>query len=364
MSFEDDERTIHYNQQTFVSNDSSVNSNQVTPSAPPAPPGMVFVNQNNYQQPCQSNYNYNPYPPIPIFQNDQYPLHSAHNMSHIGEPPSYNQVVGIPEMLVSNDDREKYRKMCERIEMFMKQHSIDKGYRDFVDTIPLHEFIIICEDSGSLTKEEWNSMKDDVTVFAELFDIFDNSGVNLLFLNRCNDIIKGVNNENVQEKFMGDPAGFSDFYESLSMALVEQSEKPKVILIMINSKPVTDSGTDDSVNIEEMLKVRDIENNKIVILCRSDNERVVNYVNNLSKLDKNISAIYRYDNEKEKVKFVQGNEFPYSRGDHLIRSLLISSEHILHDLTNEKLHTITDSEGNIKLVGENNKNQHSKCTVM
>ena len=342
-------------------------------------------NQSVYQY-DQSSYQYNPssykynqesYYHANDANNQQYPPNNT-NGYQPNQPPPYHNINHEDDqfekyepapMLVTDDDRVKYREMCSKIESFMVKYSVDKAYRDFIDLIPLNEFTIICEDSGSMVGDKWKELENDVSIYAELLDIFDESKLSLLFLNRCTDIITDVTGENVSEKFMGDPIGFATIDEVLKVALSSPSVKPKVVILMMNSLPMTCTGRINTTEIDTILNTADYKNSKIVIMCRTADDRVQEYATKLRTFGDHISVLYNYSREVIEVKNTQGYGFPYSRGDHLIRSLLNSSEHYFCNMGTKKINVTINAQGNINMEytrdkdHPNYKKKDSNCVI-
>lgn len=209
--------------------------------------------------------------------------------------------------------------------------------RDLVErlrSLEEYEIVILCDDSGSMTtringtgKTRWQELQEIVKIALQIGTVFDENGVDIYFLNR--PALRKVTDPSVIEKeFNKRPRGFSRLAPALKYIFGLDAAKPggdKKLLVFVatDAEPTNEDDKVDLTSLEKVMREgRDSETTHVMFLLCSDNSKCFDY---LSKWDinmKNVDFALNFEREKERVHKCHGNDFPFSFGDYIVRSLL------------------------------------------
>lgn len=249
-------------------------------------------------------------------------------------PPPYNPYYQNPPQI---QPHEHVQENSTKLNNFYAKYEISPYIQEDVDCLRDYEIILLCDDSGSMKSpseylsietntvvqlSRWDELKETVNVVVELGVLLDDSGVDVWFLNKSvpNKNIK--TQQQVMELFNCVPNGRTPLTRVLRKIMSEHTQKPKLILIVTDGEPTDDNGNDDHVNFKKLLETRNAEHNRIGILACTTNEKNMEWLDDIDVNIKNIDVIDDYLSERDQILKVQGKDFTYTHGDHILKMLL------------------------------------------
>ncbi|KAI9335955.1 hypothetical protein BDR26DRAFT_518403 [Obelidium mucronatum] len=211
-----------------------------------------------------------------------------------------------------------------------------------------YDIVVIADDSGSMqskstlgpnndpyarTLTRWDELKSTVSIVTEIAAVLDDDGVDIYFLNRrpCRNI-KGPCIE-MDDAFRNPPMGYTPIARVLRQVLKEkglgQGENSKKLLVMIatDGQPTTDQGVVDKQGLYQVLMFERGPNPSngnvaVVFLACTDDDNEIAYLNEWDKKIPCLDVVDDYYTERKEILAVQGNNFPFSRGDWVCKALL------------------------------------------
>lgn len=276
-------------------------------------------------------------------------------------PPPYNDQTGYqPYYPNINQDSEYYEKE-QKLKEFFRKYEISPLFQEDVSCIKKYDIIVICDDSGSMaemstylslrtnkkvTNSRFDQLQETVEIVAELGVILDDDGIDIWFLNRDQPIKNVRSKEIVMSLFNSKPAGSTPLTRVLARVINEPSNKPKLIIIATDGEPTNDAGYPDLNNFMHLLKVRDVDKNRISILACTNACAQIEWLNRIDGETENVDVVNDYISEREQILKVQGQCFTYSQGDHILKMLLGPILQKYCDLDGNKLQQNSQCEKN------------------
>ena len=201
------------------------------------------------------------------------------------------------------------------------------------------KIVFIFDDSGSMNSilndsplnssvfkaSRWDELKQFAKISLEIANIFNPEGVDVHFLNRPS--ARRVQNIQNLEPFLANkPGGFTPIRRVLQAVLAENNrmqlaERKLLIIIVSDGEPTDDSGRSDIPGLKQILQNRDAFVYTSIIAC-TDEDSVMDYLNNWDKYIPRLDLVDDYRNEKLEIQRARGQGFPFSYGDYVVKSLL------------------------------------------
>jgi hypothetical protein len=228
----------------------------------------------------------------------------------------------------------------QKLKEFCRSYEISPLFQEDIQCIKKYDIIVLCDDSGSMVepsrylsfkdnqmvdKTRWDELRETVEVITELCVLLDDDGIDIWFLNG-NYPIKNVTDKNkVSELFNNrKPSGRTPLTRVTRQIMSEplQSGKPRLILIATDGEPNDNDGYSDCDNFLMLLKNRNVENNRISILACTSSDSQMDWLDIVDKEAKHVDVIDDYLSERKQILAIQGQNFSYSHGDHILKMLL------------------------------------------
>ena len=173
---------------------------------------------------------------------------------------------------------------------------------------------------------------ETVCKIVELGGILDDDGVDIWFLNRTyNPVekihkpIEGITDMSVvMNWFVEAPTGSTPLTNVLRRVFLSRKGKPQLVLICTDGEPNDANGFSDVRGFTQLLnsRERDVKNNCVSILACTNDDKSVGWLNKLDNDIEYLDVIDDYDTEYMQIIKVQGENFSYTMGDHIIKMLL------------------------------------------
>ncbi|KAJ3031383.1 UNVERIFIED_CONTAM: hypothetical protein HDU68_004462 [Siphonaria sp. JEL0065] len=267
-------------------------------------------------------------------------------------PPSYGNYAEPPFAPPPAETPPVVSNQEARLQAFkgiVGRHEISNFMAVKMRRLEAYDLVIIADDSGSMqsrstlglnandpyarTMTRWDELKETVSIVSEIGAVLDEDGVDIYFLNRPPlRNIKGPSAE-MNAAFANPPQGYTPIARVLRQVLREKglgqgdNSKKLLILVATDGQPTTDQGQLDKVGLQQVLMyergVNPRDGNVIVVfLACTDDENEVGYLNEWDKVIPCVDVVDDYYSERKEILAVQGNQFPFSRGDWVCKMLL------------------------------------------
>jgi hypothetical protein len=224
---------------------------------------------------------------------------------------------------------------------FFRKYEISPCFQEDTNSVSGYEIIIIADDSSSMRDPSdylsiyngrkvygtrWTELQMVIEVIAEIGVILDDDGIDIWFLNRPEPVKNIRSAEEVKLLFHADPTGRTPLTSVLKKVMAQPTTKPKLILIATDGEPNDDDGYSDIDNFIKLLRERDYERNRISILACTTSKKTMAWLNDAEKNCKHkckrVDVIDDYATEKDQILKIQGEDFSYTLGDHILKMLL------------------------------------------
>ncbi|KAI9335961.1 hypothetical protein BDR26DRAFT_920296 [Obelidium mucronatum] len=256
--------------------------------------------------------------------------------SNIPPPPTYSTDA------INNDDLrlEAFRSLCAR-------HEISNLMAMKLRRLEAYDIVIIADDSGSMstkstngltaadpfakTATRWDELKQTVAMVSDVATTLDEDGIDVFFLNR--PPIRNITGPSVDldKAFMVPPRGYTPIARVLRQVLAEKwhcqpvgERKKLLVLIATDGQPTDDQGNIDKHGLKRALEQErgrpgDIP---VAFLVCTDDDHEIEYLNEWDNSIRDLDVVDDYYTERRQILSVQGNSFPFSRGDWVCKMLL------------------------------------------
>ncbi|TPX63961.1 hypothetical protein CcCBS67573_g08538 [Chytriomyces confervae] len=205
-----------------------------------------------------------------------------------------------------------------------------------------YDIAVICDDSGSMmtkstmglteanpfapTTTRWDELKLTVQIVTDIAATLDEDGIDVYFLNRP-PLRNVTHSSQLEASFSKRPQGYTPITRVLKQVLREkksglaESGKNLFILIATDGVPTTDQGVEDKRGLWSVLAY-ERGDTPIVFLACTDNDAEIEYLNDWDVKLPNLDVVDDYNTERRQILAIQGNSFPFSRGDWVCKMLL------------------------------------------
>jgi hypothetical protein len=252
------------------------------------------------------------------------------------------------------------------LKQFFRKYDISQIFQEDVDSILQYDIIIIADDSTSMTtpstylsfktnKEvtntRWDELRETIEVIIEFAICLDNVRIDVHFLNIETPLENITSIEQLNPYFNRVPRGSTPLTKVLKRVIDKPSTKPKLILIATDGEPNDENQNNDCYNFINLLKMRDSEKNRIgILVCTTQN---LEYLNEIDKEAKHVDIIDDYISEYNQIISIQGKDFSYTHGDHILKMLLGPILHKYDDLDEIPIKS--------KKIAQKKRNTHDDC---
>jgi hypothetical protein len=304
-------------------------------------PSPTFLDGTTYQQPIYQQSIIQQ----PIYQQSiiQQPIYQQSDTTYYtqsnnvdGLQPVYNQVTYTQSLHISQE-RTQEQIQEDLLNQFYTKYDISRTFQEDIEEIKKYDIIVIADDSSSMkepsrylsfetdkivNKTRWDELKETLAVVTELAVLLDDDGIDIRFLNESTYYRNIKSHSQVMEIFNRKPAGRTPLTRVLKEVMNIRSNKPKLIIIITDGEPNNDSGYSDCDNFCRLLKNRDAKNNRVAILACTTSNNQMEWLNRIDKDAEHVDVIDDYLTERNQILSVQGSNFTYSHGDHVVKMLL------------------------------------------
>ena len=210
------------------------------------------------------------------------------------------------------------------------------------------EIVMICDDSGSMTHildktpgdpfgkkySRWDELKHYVSIVTDIAGVLDQNGLDIYFLNRPG--MTGVtHSDQIQTLFQNPPGGYTPIPRVFQQIMKDNAdiirEKKMLVLIATDGQPTDEVGNNATKEFFQILKTRHPNIHVSIIAC-TDDESSMDYLNNIDHVIPSVDVNDDYNSEKREVQTAQGDNYVFSFGDYVVKTLLGSIDPMFDNL--------------------------------
>lgn len=196
------------------------------------------------------------------------------------------------------------------------------------------EIVVLCDDSGSMNTPvdgtngtRWDELRSIVQIVIEIGAVFDSNGVDVHFLNRA-PMLNVTDGRQVVESFSQRPGGLTPLTAALrrifqSAASKPGSDKRLLVFVAMDGAPTDPSGNVDIHGLENLMRnERQANTTYVTFLACTDDDASVAYLSQWDRTMMNVDVVDDYKSEREEIRRLRGNSYPFSFGDYVAKALL------------------------------------------
>ncbi len=196
-----------------------------------------------------------------------------------------------------------------------------------------YEIVIVCDDSGSMKtavdgtdRTRWDELRSVVKIVLDIGVKFDANGVDIHFLNR-QPFLKVKDPETVDEAFAMSPSGFTPIVPALlkifQSGLARRGrDKKLLVFVATDGEPTDEDGESQVDELKRLMEVtRNSDTTYVSFLLCTDDPECVGYLNDWDCSMTHVDVTDDYQTEKEKVHLYEGENYPFSYGDYVVKAL-------------------------------------------
>jgi len=248
----------------------------------------------------------------------------------------------------------------ERLKQVAERYELAGGAVSKLRILASYDIVVLADDSGSMANlahepnandpfaavpTRWQELCERVVQIVEIATCLDEDGIDIYFLNRAPVFnVKDVGH--AASLFAGVPAGYtplSAVYRRILNEKVRGSEKKVLIIIATDGEPNVQYGANwvsDTNGFFQLLSSRDgldPARCPTTIMACTDNDAEIRWLNQIDDQVPHVDVVDDYISERKEVTKVQGRDFPFSRGDYVVKTLLGAIFDIYDGLDESKL---------------------------
>jgi len=226
----------------------------------------------------------------------------------------------------------------ERLRAHCAAHEIRMDFALKLRQLEEFEIVFVGDDSGSMGTHvtdgsrdpfgaiptRWSELQRYASHVVEIASCLDPDGIDLRFLNR-----PGFTNvasvSEVAAAFKPPPTCWTPLVRTIQTLFQEKEavirERKMLLIIATDGQPTDEKGNVQTAQFIELLKKRP-KNVFVSIIACTDDDNSVGYLNKIDRIVPGIDVSDDYLSEMKEVKKAQGEDFQFSYGDYVVKTLL------------------------------------------
>jgi hypothetical protein len=275
-------------------------------------------------------------------------------------PPTYNESAASPVRPIiqnipfTNLDRGSLEQKFQDI---TRKYEISTRFAQKLQILESFKVVFVFDDSGSMNTvlqdsplnnsnslfkaTRWDELQYFANISIEIASIFNPNGCDIYFLNRYPSPVRNITDASQLVNYFRDkPQGFTPLASAVQQVLNDNppqtlSERKLLIIIATDGEPTDSQGKVNIPQFKETLLKRSNNVFTTIVACTDDDDSV-GYLNKWDKTMRNIDIVDDYKSEKNEVKRAQGQNFSFTFGDYVVKSLIGSIDSELDNLDESK----------------------------
>jgi hypothetical protein len=229
--------------------------------------------------------------------------------------------------------------------------------REFSDLMQKYLFctkiVYVFDDSGSMSSvlndsplntgvfkaTRWDELKNFAEKSIDLANVFNPGGVDVYFLNRP-PVRNARSINDLASSFATRPLGFTPLKRVMQTVLADNNrqrlgENKLLTIIVTDGEPTDDAGRIDIDGFKQVLLSRDSNTFSTIVSC-TDEDYTMDYLNNWDRNIPRLDVVDDFKNERLEILKALGQNYRFSYGDYIVKTMIGSMDHRLDNLDEYK----------------------------
>lgn len=281
-----------------------------------------------------------------------------------------------------------YEARLEKFKNIITKYDINYDFAFRLRALEGFEIVMILDDSSSMytpiidrshknmspfgqLPKRWDELKHIVSIAVDLASLLDPDGIDIYFLNRS-PLLHVFDSSQLDETFSRLPNGATPLtrvlHEVLNLKRARINDRKLLILIATDGIPTDDNGENDLHRLEKVLRNErypSMDRMFITFIACTDDLQSVGYLNQFDKKIPYVDVVDDYRSERAEILAVQGNNFPFSYGDYVVKILMGSVDQWFDKLDEKKVKLISmnTSDQQQRLFAESASATKKNCII-
>jgi len=219
-----------------------------------------------------------------------------------------------------------------RLKELAAKYEINDYYFNKLKQLYNYEIVLICDDSGSMQtpidssgNTRWTELKQTVKILTEITTVFDPNGVDIYFLNRP-PLTNVTDHSIITQAFDNPPNGLTPICPVIRKVFEDKKhviiDRKLLVIIATDGVPTDTSGYPDEKLLKRILETERTDKMYVTFMACTDDKSTLNYMNNWDKTIPRVDVVDDYNNEKQEIKKIKGQDYKFSYGDWVVKSLI------------------------------------------
>ncbi len=223
-------------------------------------------------------------------------------------------------------NEDKFVHLCQTLE-------VTQRFAAHLRQLIHYKVVLICDDSGSMqsrtnyNETRWDELRRFVTTVFSVTEAFEQSPLDVLFLNR-GAVMNVQQLAQITEIFAAPPKGWTPIVPILRQVLQHRYEaddagyRGRLIIICTDGQPTDDRGNVNLAQLKQVLLKERRATDYVTFLACTDDDDAVGYLNEWDVQIPRVDVVDDYRSEKKEVLHAQGQQFPFTYADYVVKVLM------------------------------------------
>lgn len=208
------------------------------------------------------------------------------------------------------------------------RYEIDQKFADYFRILINYKIVIIADDSGSMNQKSgpndtrWSELCSFIKLVFSITETIQNSFIDLFFLNRGG--ITGIQTlESIVTAFANPPKGPTPIVPILRHVLQQSytGYSGRIIIIATDGEPTDSYNRVNTKELYDVLMNERSSNDFVTFLACTDDDRTIDYLNNWDRIIPRVDVVDDYFSERTEILRAQGQNFHFSYGEYVIKTM-------------------------------------------
>ena len=249
----------------------------------------------------------------------------------------------------------------QRFQNIVSKYEISTTFAQKMSKLQEFKVVFIFDDSGSMNSvlnesplnnnntlfkaTRWDELQYFANISIEIASIFNQQGCDIYFLNRQPSPVRNITDATQLVNYFRDkPQGFTPLAQTLNKVIMDNSgqvlnERKLLIIICTDGEPTDQNGKVNIPEFKQSLLSRTNTTHTTIVAC-TDDDNSVSYLNRWDIQIPRLDVVDDYRSERTEVKNAKGQNFSFSFGDYVVKSLIGSIDHEFDSLDQKNVNNI------------------------
>jgi hypothetical protein len=241
-------------------------------------------------------------------------------------PPYDTMIFGQQQINATMLREQRLKELCGIYE-------INPYFAERIKALEGYEIVVVADDSGSMNsilcsnnpygkaQTRWDELRITIGIVVDIAATLDHNGIDVYFLNR--PALKNITHSaQLEAEFKRKPSGGTGIVPILRSIFSVKCDAPRLIILATDGQPTDAYNNSNIPEFKSVLQYERSHNDYMTILACTDDDDVMDYLNNWDKELPRLDVVDDYHSERKEIIAVQGTSFPFSFGDYVVKALM------------------------------------------